>query len=131
MINSFAMAVLSVLNALPGLRPEPAKTEHSASPPARSEPGPDVRPDRPVLKDRYWNRPGEEVPLAVGQLRRDPQYRGRDEFHNGSGLGVCRVISLDGKKARVQPLGQPAYYSTTIRVDRLARWPLVVKEGGR
>jgi hypothetical protein len=97
-----------------------------ASPPARSEPGPDVRPDRPVLKDRFVNRPGDDVPLAVGQLRRDPQYRGRDEWHKGGGLGVCRVVALEGKRARVQLIGQPAYYSTTVRVDRLARWPLVV-----
>jgi len=129
MINSFAMAVLSVLNALPGLRPEPAKNEPSTPPPARSEPGPDVKPDRPVLKDRYLNRPGDDAPLAVGQLRRDPQYRGRDEWHNGSGLGVCRVVAIEGKRARVQPLGRrSAYYSTTVRVDRLARWPLVEKE---
>ena len=126
MNTSFKLAMLSVLNALPGLRPEPAKTETSPTP--RSEPGPDVRPDRPVLKDRYRNRPGEEVPLAVGQLRRDPQYRGLDEWYNGSGLGVCRVVAIEGKKARVQPLGQPAYYSTTVRARRLAKWPLVVKE---
>jgi hypothetical protein len=87
----------------------------------RPEPG-------PVLKDRFVNRPGEDVPLAVGQLRRDPQYRGRDEWHNGGGLGVCRVVAIEGKKARVQPLGRSAYYSTTVRADRLARWPLVVKE---
>jgi hypothetical protein len=130
MINSFAMAVLSVLNALPGLRPEPAKTEPTPSSGrfmrACAMHENHGKSDRPVLKDRYLNRPGDDVPLVVGQLRRDPQYRGRDEWHNGSGLGVCRIVALEGKRARVQPIGQPAYYSTTVRVDRLARWPLVV-----
>ncbi len=127
--------LLAVLSAASIHRPNPRGPRMQNFPygdaprPARSEPGTDVEPDRPVLKDRFVNRPGDDVPLAVGQLRRDPQYRGRDEWHNGSGLGVCRVVAIEGRKARVQPLGQPAYYySTTVRVDRLARWPLVVKE---
>ena len=132
MIHSFAMTVLSVLSALPNPRPE-TTTSIEPTPSTgrfmRACAGPDVKPDRPVLKDRYLNRPGDDVPLAVGQLRRDPQYRGRDEWHNGGGLGVCRVVAIEGKKARVQPIGRrSSYYSTTVRVDRLARWPLVVKE---
>jgi hypothetical protein len=133
--TSFALALLSALHHVPNPRgPRMQNFPYGPLPENLRSLAPGVAtpmrpPPEPVLKDRYHNRPGDDVPLAVGQLRRDPQYRGRDEWHNGSGLGVCRVVSLEGKKARVQPIGRrSAYYSTTVRVDRLARWPLVVKE---
>ena len=76
-----------------------------------------------ALQGVYYNSPGKDVPIAVGQLRRDPQYRDHPGLYNGSGLGVCSIVSIDGKRARVRTADWKQIYS--VRCHRLQKWPLV------
>lgn len=71
---------------------------------------------------RWRNSSNPTIPLKVGQLRRDPQYRYHPDYQTG-GMGIVEITSIDEKRGRVVSLQYGESY--TVRLHRLASWPTV------
>lgn len=78
---------------------------------------------QPKERVTHWqNTSDPTIPLKVGQLRRDPQYRCHPDYQTGS-MGIVEITSLDQKRGRVVSLQYGESY--TVRLHRLASWPTV------
>ncbi len=83
-------------------------------------------PSQPEERVTRWrNSSDPTIPLKVGQLRRDPQYRYHPDYQTGS-VGIVEIVSIDRKRGRVISLQYGESY--TIRSHRLANWPIVEED---